>query len=95
MCRDELQILCIFFCETLFKETRGLSQGSVPSEGRVQNMNAADTMADLRQAVAIILAKRAVVPRQQSILIGITGIDGSGKGYLTNQIQVSEADKSL
>ena len=49
-------------------------------------MRVADTMADLSQAVAAILAKRAAMPRQHSVLIGITGIDGSGKGYITNQI---------
>ena len=49
-------------------------------------MRVADTMADLSQAVAAILAKRAAMPRQHSVLISITGIDGSDKGYLTNQI---------
>ena len=39
--------------------------------------------------VTAIQAKRNEVPRSRSILIGITGIDGCGKGYMTGRI-VSE-----
>jgi uridine kinase len=38
------------------------------------------------QAVSLILAKREEVPLRRSVLIGITGIDASGKGYLTEKI---------
>ncbi|SRR6266704_2546723 len=43
-------------------------------------------MIDVNQAIAEILAKRKQVPPQRSLLVGISGIDGSGKGYLTGQI---------
>ncbi len=43
-------------------------------------------MIDVNQAIAEILAKRKRVPPQRSLLVGISGIDGSGKGYLTGQI---------
>ncbi len=43
-------------------------------------------MIDVNQAKAEILAKRKRVPPQRSLLVGISGIDGSGKGYLTSQI---------
>jgi uridine kinase len=48
------------------------------------NENAA--MIDVNQAISEILAKRKQVPPQHSLLVGISGIDGSGKGYLTGQI---------
>jgi uridine kinase len=40
----------------------------------------------LTQAVRSILAKRGETPRERSVLVGITGIDGSGKGYVTARI---------
>jgi uridine kinase len=43
-------------------------------------------MIDVNQAIAEILAKRKQVSPQHSLLVGISGIDGSGKGYLTDQI---------
>jgi hypothetical protein len=38
------------------------------------------TLTNIGQAVAAILAKREEVPTHRSVLIGITGIDGCGKG---------------
>lgn len=38
------------------------------------------------QTVDRILLKRQEVPLERSLLVGVTGIDGSGKGYLTVQI---------
>lgn len=43
-------------------------------------------MADVHQAVNAILTKWVEVPMQRSALVGISGIDGSGKGYLTAKI---------
>ena len=43
-------------------------------------------MPDISQIVERILVKRRQVPSERSVLIGVTGIDGSGKGYLTAQI---------
>jgi uridine kinase len=43
-------------------------------------------MPDLFQTIERILHKRREVPLERSLLVGVTGIDGSGKGYLTAQI---------
>jgi uridine kinase len=40
-------------------------------------------MVDTSRAVHAILEARAAIPREQSALAGVSGIDGSGKGYLT------------
>ena len=45
-----------------------------------------EAMIDMKKAVEAILAKREEVPAQRSALIAVTGIDGSGKGYLTERI---------
>src|SRR5579871_6708184 len=42
-----------------------------------------DRIADV---VARILEKRGAVPAQRALLVAISGIDGSGKGYITGQI---------
>lgn len=41
---------------------------------------------DVNQAIVELLARRKQIPVQHSLLAGISGIDGSGKGYLTGQI---------
>ena len=41
---------------------------------------------DVAAAVESILAKRRETPRDRSLLAGITGIDGSGQGYVTARI---------
>jgi uridine kinase len=43
-------------------------------------------MADINSAIAAIDAKRNEVPAERSVLVGVTGIDGCGKGYLAAQI---------
>ncbi len=43
-------------------------------------------MIDIHQAITAIVTKRRYIPVQRSLLVGISGIDGSGKGYLTGQI---------
>src|SRR5439155_12286492 len=37
----------------------------------------------------LILARRQEVPSGRSVLVGITGIDGSGKGYVTERLAVA------
>jgi uridine kinase len=44
-------------------------------------------MAELQAVTAQILEARASVPPEQSALVAITGIDGSGKSYLAAQLQ--------
>jgi uridine kinase len=43
-------------------------------------------MTEMASAVEGILARRQAVPAARSVLAGITGIDGSGKGYITGRI---------
>lgn len=43
-------------------------------------------MDEINNVVEAIRAKRDEVPSQRSLLIGVTGIDGCGKGYLTEKI---------
>jgi uridine kinase len=43
-------------------------------------------MNDLKKLLAAILAKRKATPAQHSILIGITGIEGAGKSYITEKL---------
>ena len=47
---------------------------------------------DLSDALALIQLKRSEVPTSKGILVGITGIDGCGKGYMTGRI-VSELQR--
>jgi uridine kinase len=37
------------------------------------------------ELVAIILQKYAEVPSNKSLLVAVSGIDGSGKGYITEK----------
>lgn len=43
-------------------------------------------MAELRAVTTRILAARASIPAQRSVLVAITGIDGCGKGYFAAQL---------
>jgi uridine kinase len=43
-------------------------------------------MSDLNNAVAAVLAKRREIPARRSVLVGVSGIDGSGKGYLGTKL---------
>jgi uridine kinase len=43
-------------------------------------------MTDLTSAIELILAKRRAVPRSRAILVAISGIDGSGKGWVTARL---------
>jgi uridine kinase len=56
-------------------------------------------MASLRvnteQAVDQIAEQRALAPRERSLLVGISGIDGSGKGYVTQQLVARLALRSI
>ena len=43
-------------------------------------------MDDIQQVVQTILGKRGKAPPHESLLVAISGIDGSGKGYLTTRL---------
>jgi uridine kinase len=43
-------------------------------------------MATIADAVTLILGKRAMVSPQRALLVAVSGIDGSGKGYVTERI---------
>lgn len=57
-----------------------------PVETTMLASTAEHTTHDIREAVAAIRAKRDSVAPWRSVLIGVTGIDASGKGYLTQKI---------
>jgi uridine kinase len=43
-------------------------------------------MASLTDVVARVLEKRSTIPARQALLVAVSGIDGSGKGYVTGRI---------
>jgi uridine kinase len=52
-------------------------------------------MVDIDAAVEMILAGRRRVPAHESMLVAVSGIDGSGKGYVTERIIACIQRKSL
>ena len=44
-------------------------------------------MIGIDEIIRTILERRATVPDTRSLLVGISGIDGSGKGYLASQLE--------
>ena len=52
-------------------------------------------MVDMDDVVARILRQRAVVSEQRSLLVGVSGIDGSGKGFVAKQIEARLAQHSI
>lgn len=52
-------------------------------------------MAHIDDAVARILNQRAILPGDRSLLVGISGIDGSGKGFVATQIEAHLAQHAI
>ena len=52
-------------------------------------------MVDMDDLVARILRQRAVLPEARSLLVGVSGIDGSGKGFVAKQIEARLALHSI
>jgi uridine kinase len=44
-------------------------------------------MSGIEEVVWKILERRVNIPDSRSLLIGVSGIDGCGKGYVTTQLQ--------
>ena len=44
-------------------------------------------MSGLDEVVRKVLERRAKIPESRSLLVGVSGIDGCGKGYLARQLQ--------
>ena len=44
-------------------------------------------MSSIEEVVRKILERRANIPDTRSLLVGVSGIDGCGKGYLATQLQ--------
>jgi len=44
-------------------------------------------VSSIKEIVRKILERRANIPDTRSLLVGVSGIDGSGKGYLATQLQ--------
>src|ERR1043165_3977155 len=45
------------------------------------------TVSNIDEVIRKILQRRANVPETRSLLVGVSGIDGCGKGYLAAQLQ--------
>jgi uridine kinase len=41
---------------------------------------------EITHVVSSIIAARAEIPSERSLLVGVTGIDGCGKGYVTDKL---------
>jgi uridine kinase len=52
-------------------------------------------MVDMENLVARILDRRAVAPTSRNLLVGISGIDGCGKGYVAQQLVARLALRSI
>jgi uridine kinase len=52
-------------------------------------------MVDMDDVVARILRERAAVSEQRSLLVGVSGIDGSGKGYVAKQMEARLGQHSI
>jgi uridine kinase len=56
---------------------------------------ASNSIFQLENVVARILRERAIVSDQHCLLVGISGIDGSGKGYVAEQIRAQLGQHSI
>ena len=79
--RGETILFSLFFLNNLLVE-------------REQNLFLTD-MSNIQYLVEKICDTRQQVPAQRSILVAISGIDGSGKGYITTKIADSLKTKNL
>jgi uridine kinase len=52
-------------------------------------------MVNIDDVVTNILSQRANVSEQRSLLVGVSGIDGSGKGYVAKQIDARLGHRSI
>ncbi len=52
-------------------------------------------MVNIDDVVVKILRERAIVSERRSLLVGISGVDGSGKGYVAKQIEARLGQHSI
>lgn len=52
-------------------------------------------MVDINEVAERILAQRRLVPPGRSLLVGVSGIDGSGKGFVTRQLEARITQNSI
>jgi uridine kinase len=52
-------------------------------------------MVNIDETIDRILARRAEVPENRSLLVGISGIDGCGKGHIAGQIEAHLAQRAV
>lgn len=50
---------------------------------------------DLRAAIGRILHDRRITPRSRSLLVALTGIDGSGKGFVASRLLAELSSRGL
>lgn len=68
--------------EQSFPQNKTLAPGSMPRLKRAWERS----LPDVQAVVKTILDQRPYVPAGESMLVAVSGIDGSGKGYVTAQI---------
>jgi uridine kinase len=49
----------------------------------------------MNQVIEAVLANRRQVPASRSVLVGVSGIDGSGKGYVSDRLAARLRDPRL
>ena len=52
-------------------------------------------MAEIDEVAQNILRLRQLIPPDRSLLVGVSGIDGSGKGYISKQLEARIAQHSI
>ena len=52
-------------------------------------------MAEINDVAENILRLRQLIPPDRSLLVGVSGIDGSGKGYISKQLEARIAQHSI
>lgn len=52
-------------------------------------------MVDVNEIAERILAQRRLIPPNRTLLVGVSGIDGSGKGYVTRQLEARITQNSI
>ena len=48
-----------------------------------------------KRVVGAIVRKRGAIAPDRAVLVGVSGIDGSGKGFITSKVEQALTDKSL
>src|SRR5215467_7756970 len=62
---------------------------------RISKANGNSLTVPWKRVVDAIVRKRGAVAPDRAVLVGVSGIDGSGKGFITSKVRDALHDKSL